>query len=81
MVFFPFNIGGQFWITVIIHTKISAIFLLLSIKFLIKKIIFKFLSLSLSFNSYEIFFSYLPLSLVFIMGVRQKERFSNLFYW
>ena len=32
--FFPFNIGGQFWITAIIHTKISTILFLLNIIFL-----------------------------------------------
>ena len=80
--FFPFNIGGQFWITAIIHTKISAIFLLLSIKFLIKKKLFlSFLSLSLSFNSYEIFFfSYLPLSLVFYYGGLVKKKDFQIYF-
>jgi hypothetical protein len=38
--FFPFNIGGQFWLTGIIHTKLSTIFLLISILLLINKRLF-----------------------------------------
>ena len=68
--FFPFNIGGQFWITAIIHTKISTIFFLIHLIFLIKnRILFATLFLILCFNSYEIyFFSYLPLTLIFFFG-------------
>ena len=81
--FFPFNIGGQFWITGIIHTKLSTIFLLLNLKFLIdKKIFFSLFFLGLSFNSYEIFFfSYLPLSVIFFIGgLVEKKDFKNYFF-
>jgi hypothetical protein len=65
--FFPFNIGGQFWLTGIIHTKLSTIFLLISILLLInKRLFFSLLFLGFCFNSYEIyFFSYLPLVSIF----------------
>jgi hypothetical protein len=68
--FFPFNIGGQFWITAIIHTKISTIFFLIHLILLSKnRINFAIFFLILCFNSYEIFFfSYLPLTLIFFFG-------------
>ena len=68
--FFPFNIGGQFWITAIIHTKISTILFLLNIIFLVqKKYLIALIFLALSFNSYEIFFFlYLPITLIFYFG-------------
>ena len=68
--FFPFNIGGQFWITAIIHTKICTILYLLNIIFLIRKKYFlALIFLALSFNSYEIFFFlYLPITLIFYFG-------------
>ncbi len=81
--FFPFNIGGQFWITGIIHTKLSTIFLLISLKFLInRKIILSLIFLGLSFNSYEIFFfSYLPISLIFYFGrLIEKKDFQIFFF-
>ena len=81
--FLPFNIGGQFWITGIIHTKLSTIFLLISLKFLInRKIILSLIFLGLSFNSYEIFFfSYLPISLIFYFGrLIEKKDFQIFFF-
>jgi len=82
--FFPFNIGGQFWITAIIHTKISTIFFLIHLIFLIKnRIFFAILFLILCFNSYEIyFFSYLPLTLIFFFGglIDNKVFKKYLFY-
>tara|TARA_A100001015_G_scaffold321414_1_gene452019 strand:- start:1420 stop:2979 length:1560 start_codon:yes stop_codon:yes gene_type:complete len=81
--FFPFNIGGQFWITGIIHTKLSTIFFLISLKFLTeKKIFLSLIFLSLSFNSYEIFFfSYLPISLIFYYGgLADKKNFKIFFF-
>jgi hypothetical protein len=65
--FFPFNIGGQFWLTGIIHTKLSTIFLFTSILLIINnKLFLSLLFLCLCFNSYEIyFFSYLPLFAIF----------------
>jgi hypothetical protein len=82
--FFPFNIGGQFWITAVIHTKISTIFFLIHIILLIKKrIYFSIFFLILCFNSYEIFFfSYLPLTLIFFFGglIDNKILKRYLFY-
>ena len=82
--FFPFNIGGQFWITAIIHTKISTIFFLINLIFLIKnRILFSTFFLILCFNSYEIyFFSYLPLTLIFFFGglIDNKVFKKYLFY-
>ena len=65
--FFPFNMGGQFWITAIIHTKIATIFFLIHLIFLInKRIFFSLIFLILCFNSYEIyFFLYVPIILIF----------------
>jgi len=82
--FFPFNIGGQFWITAIIHTKISTIFFLINLIFLIKnRILIATFFLILCFNSYEIyFFSYLPLTLIFFFGglIDNKVFKKYLFY-
>ena len=64
--FFPFNIGGQYWLTNI-HFRVSLLFFLLSIYFLInKKIFWSIIFLILCFSSYEIFFlSYLFIVLIF----------------
>ena len=81
--FLPFNIGGQFWITGIIHTKLSTIFFLISLKFLIdRKIFLSLIFLGLSFNSYEIFFfSYLPISLIFYVGKLIKKKDFQIFFF
>jgi hypothetical protein len=71
--FFSFNIGGQFWLTIIGNTKFSTIFFLLSIIFLIRrKLFFSLIFLTLAFDVYEIYyFSYLSIVLIYY--------FSNLF--
>ena len=64
--FFPFNIGGQYWLTNI-HSRVSLLFFLLSIHFLTnKKVFWSIILLILCFSSYEIFFlSYLFIVLIF----------------
>jgi len=65
--FFPFNMGGQFWLTGVVHTKLATIFFLSHIILLINKRIFlSLIFLILCFNSYEIyFFIYMPIILIF----------------
>jgi hypothetical protein len=76
--FFPFNIGGQFWLTGAVHTKLATIFFLFHIILLINKRIFlSLIFLILCFNSYEIyFFIYLPIILIFFF--RKKIEIGNL---
>jgi hypothetical protein len=80
--FFPFNIGGQFWITGIIHTKLSTLFLLLNLFFLIKNR-FKtaIFFLICCFNVYEIYyFSYFFIAYIFYKGkLIEKKIFKKYF--
>jgi hypothetical protein len=82
--FFPFNVGGQFWITAIIHTKLATVFFFVHLILLVNKRFFlSLIFLILCFNSYEIyFFLYLPIVLIFFYQKKiEKNVLSQyLFY-
>ena len=62
---FPFNIGGQYWLTSV-HARVSLSFLLLSIYFLNnKKLTISIIFLAFCFSAYEIFF----LTYIFILYI------------